>query len=110
MKLLFDQNLSNGLVGQLSDVFPESEHVKNLGMMLADDITIWNFARDHGFTIVSKDSDFQQRSLIAGAPPTVVWLRVGNCPTKQIEALIRKHSAVLHTLEKDSDQSLLILS
>jgi len=72
MKILFDQNLSSSLVGQLSDVFPDSDHVKNLGMMLADDIAIWNFARDQDFTIVSKDSDFQQRSLIVGAPPNVV--------------------------------------
>ncbi|WP_255516230.1 DUF5615 family PIN-like protein [cf. Phormidesmis sp. LEGE 11477] len=28
MKLLFDQNLSRKLVGQLSDIFPESSHVQ----------------------------------------------------------------------------------
>jgi predicted nuclease of predicted toxin-antitoxin system len=30
MKLLFDQNLSSGLVRSLLDLFPESAHVKEL--------------------------------------------------------------------------------
>lgn len=109
MKLLFDQNLSDDLVRTLLDLFPESNHVKILGMMKADDGSVWNYARDNGYVIVSKDSDFQQRSLVLGAPPKVVWLRVGNCPTKQIEKLIRDHSVELHTFEADELQSYLIL-
>ena len=60
MKLLFDQNLSSALVIRLSDLFPESAHVKNLGMMRSDDVAIWTYAAQNEFTIVSKDSDFQQ--------------------------------------------------
>jgi predicted nuclease of predicted toxin-antitoxin system len=110
LKLLFDQNLSSDLVRKLSDFFPESNHVKNLGMMKSDDGAIWTHARDNRFTIVSKDADFQQRSLVMGAPPKVVWLRVGNCPTSRIEELLRDHSVELHTFDADALQSLLILS
>ena len=110
MKLLFDQNLSGNLVQRLADLFPGSDHVKSLGLMKADDGVIWRHARDHGFTIVSKDSDFQQLSLVRGAPPKVVWLRVGNCPTSRIENLLRDHSVELHTFEADALQSLLVLS
>jgi predicted nuclease of predicted toxin-antitoxin system len=110
MKLLFDQNLSSALVSRLSDLFPESIHVKDVGLMRAGDDLIWSYAREHGFVIVSKDSDFQQRSLVFGAPPKVVWLRVGNCPTSRIERLIRDHSVTLHTFEADLEQSLLALS
>jgi predicted nuclease of predicted toxin-antitoxin system len=110
MKLLFDQNLSSALVSRLSDLFPESTHVKDLGLMQSEDGLIWSYAREHGFTIVSKDSDFQQRSLLFGAPPKVVWLRVGNCPTVHIEKLIRNHSITLHTFEADAQQSILALS
>jgi predicted nuclease of predicted toxin-antitoxin system len=110
MKLLFDQNLSSNLVRMLSDLFPKSEYVKNLGMMRSDDGAIWTYARDNGFVIVSKDADFQQRSLVLGAPPKVVWLRVGNCPTSRIEKLLRDYSVELHTFEADALQSLLVLS
>lgn len=110
MKLLFDQNVSSDLVRRLSDLFPGSTHVKDLEMMKADDDAIWSHARDHGMVIVSKDSDFQQRSLLLGAPPKVVCLKVGNCPTSRIEALLRERSVELHTFEEDRLQSLLILS
>jgi predicted nuclease of predicted toxin-antitoxin system len=110
MKLIFDQNLSSELVRRLTDLFPGSTHVKALGMMQAGDEVIWNFARENEFVVVSKDSDFQQRSLVLGAPPKVVWLRVGNCPTSQIERLLRDNSVELHTFEADREQSLLILS
>jgi len=109
MKLLFDQNLSSDLVRRLSDLFPGSTHVKDLDMMRSEDTLIWSYAHENGFVIVSKDSDFQQRSLVMGAPPKVVWLRVGNCPTNQVEKLLRDHSVELHTFEADELQSLLIL-
>lgn len=110
MKLLFDQNLSDALVTRLSDLFPESTHVKAIGLSQSDDVQIWDYAREHGFAIVSKDSDFQQRSMLFGAPPKVVWLRVGNCPTSRIEKLIRDQSVTLHTFDWDPVQSILIIS
>jgi predicted nuclease of predicted toxin-antitoxin system len=110
MKLLFDQNLSHALVLRLSALFPGSAHIKESGRMRADDSAIWDFAMQGGFTIVSKDADFQQRSLLLGAPPKVVWLRVGNCPTARIESLLREHSITLHNFEADAEQSLLVLS
>jgi predicted nuclease of predicted toxin-antitoxin system len=79
MKLLFDQNLSPRLPGLLADIYPESVHVREVALRDADDFTIWEYAKANGFTIVSKDSDFQQRSLLDGAPPKFIWLRVGNC-------------------------------
>jgi predicted nuclease of predicted toxin-antitoxin system len=39
---------------------------------------VWSYAREHGFAILSKDSDFHQRSLLYGHPPKVVWVRKGN--------------------------------
>ncbi|MBA3848893.1 MAG: hypothetical protein C0502_02725 [Opitutus sp.] len=110
MKLLFDQNLPHSLVDRLSDLFPSSAHVRRADLARSDDDAIWEHARSNGFVIVSKDSDFQQRSLLLGAPPKVVWLRVGNCPTSRIEQLLREHSAELHTFEADPKQSLLVLS
>jgi predicted nuclease of predicted toxin-antitoxin system len=58
MKLLFDQNLSHRLVAALADVFPGSVHVRDVGLARAADDALWAQARDAGFTIASKDSDF----------------------------------------------------
>lgn len=78
MKLLLDQNLSRHLVRHLRDVFPESEHVSDLGLDGATDEEIWVYAREHGHLIASKDSDFRQLAFLHGPPPKVLWLRVGN--------------------------------
>lgn len=60
MKLLFDQNLSPVLIKELQDVFPGSAHTEALVLARADDSSIWEYARENGFTIVSKDADFPE--------------------------------------------------
>ena len=109
MKLLFDQNLSPRLPRLLADIYADSIHVREVGLRDAGDATIWDYAKLHGFAIVSKDSDFQQRSLLYGSPPKFIWLRVGNCPVQTTEDLLRKHSAAIHTFNLDNTKSHLML-
>jgi len=109
MRLLFDQNLSPRLVHRLADIYAGSAHVMEVGLRDADDSAIWDYARLNGFAIVSKDSDFQQRSLLYGGPPKFIWLRVGNCPVKTVEDLLRKHSAAIHTFGLDPTKAHLML-
>jgi predicted nuclease of predicted toxin-antitoxin system len=99
MKLLFDQNLSWRLPKKLADLYPDSQHIREVGMKESQDVDIWNYAKANGFVIATKDLDFQQRSLLFGHPPKVVRLRVGNCTVQTIEDLLRRHSAVIHTFE-----------
>lgn len=58
MTLLFDQNLSHLLVTRLADLFPNSHHVRLVGLHRASDAIVWQYAAENGFTVVSKDSDF----------------------------------------------------
>ncbi len=109
MKLLFDQNVSPRLVPALASLYPGSAHVRDLGLKTADDDAIWNYALEHGFTIVSKDADFRQRSFLFGHPPKVVWVRLGNCSTQEIEALLRIHHGDLLAFEQDASASFLML-
>ena len=83
MRLLFDQNLSPRLLPILADLYGGSTHVRNEGLEAADDDAVWAYAARHGFAIVSKDSDFHQRSFLLGAPPKVVWIQRGNCATEE---------------------------
>lgn len=109
MKLLFDQNLSPRLPKSLADLYAESVHVREIGLHDAVDGEIWQYAKQNDFVIVSKDSDFQQRSLLYGSPPKFIWLRVGNCPVKRIEDLLRNHSIAIHTFGMDTAKSHLML-
>ena len=69
MKLLFDQNLAWRLVRSLADLYPDSVHVRDVGLASADDAAVWEYAKENALTIVSKDGDFHQRSFLYGHPP-----------------------------------------
>mgnify|MGYP001602515600 CR=1 FL=1 len=109
MKLLFDHNLSFRLVAALRDLYPGSVHVREVELQAVDDEVVWDYARDHGFLIVSKDAEFHQRSLVLGAPPKFVWIRLGNCSTDEILALLRAHHADLLAFERTQDVAFLVL-
>ena len=109
MKLLFDHNLSYKLVGRLADLFPDSEHVRNVNLQEADDRTVWEYARAHGFAIVSKDEDFHQLSFLYGAPPKVVWVRLGNCATTDIEQALRRYHTDLLNFDANEEGAFLIV-
>lgn len=109
MKLLFDQNLSRTLVRRLSNLYPGSEHVRTLSLHQADDQTVWEYAEKNGFAIVSKDEDFHQLSFLRGPPPKVVWLRLGNCTTEEIEQALRHHHAKLIDFDAHAEGAFLMI-
>ncbi len=92
MKLLFDQNLSFKLCALLSDLFPDSKPVRELGLDRSDDSVVWQHAKDNGFMLVSQDSDFADMAAHYGHPPKVIWLRCGNQPVATVEDLLRHHA------------------
>ena len=67
MKLLFDESLSPKLPRLLATEFPNSLHVRDIGMKGCADEIIWEYAKNNNFTVISKDSDFYQ--------PYLVWMR-----------------------------------
>lgn len=64
-------------------------------------------AKAHGF--VSKDGDFHQRSFLLGAPPKIVWLRVGNCTTNEIELVLRSRSTEIAAFIADDATALFVI-
>ncbi len=110
MKLLFDENLSPRLVQLLADLFPESVHVRDVGLKTSDDQSVWLYAQNNQFIIVSKDADMHQRSFVFGSPPKVVWVRLGNCSTTDVANLLRRHHGTLEVFESDELASFLSLS
>lgn len=110
MKLLFDQNLSPWLCRRLADQFPDSVHVREIGLRDAEAAVIWDYAAKHGFAIVTKDADFRQRSFVLDHPPKIVWLRLGNSSTNAIEALIRDRATQIEEFLADEEKSFLSLA
>jgi len=109
LKLLLDHNLSPRLVSRLADLYPGSSHVYLLGLETADDRAVWEYARQGGYTVVSKDSDYNDLSVLLGFPPKLVWIRRGNCSVREIEAILRVHHAEVASFLENPESGMLIL-
>jgi len=109
VKLLLDENLSPQLIEQLSDLYPGSAHVQQCGLGRTDDAAIWEYAKSNGFTIVSKDSDFEGRSILLGSPPKLIWIRARNCTTGEIESLLRAAFSSVKRFVQEDEETCLIL-
>ena len=104
-----DQNLSPSLVQALSAEYPGPAHVRDPGLATGTDPAVWQRARTDGYIVVSKDSDFRQMSFLFGAPPKVVWIRLGNCTAAEILALLRDSRSALQAFREDPEAALLVL-
>jgi predicted nuclease of predicted toxin-antitoxin system len=78
LKRLLDENLSERLLPQLQEVFPGSANVRSLSLGGATDETLWSYAAEHAFLLVTKDEDFLSLSVRRGFPPKVICLAIGN--------------------------------
>lgn len=110
MRLLFDENLSSKLPDRLVDIIPNSLHVRDIGMEATSDPVVWNYAKDSNLIIVSKDADMHDLSMIYGSPPKVIWIRLGNCSTSQVERLIRRRFDDIKSFYQDESLSLIALN
>lgn len=92
VRLLIDENLSEQLVRELAQQFPDSLHVRLLGLAGASDIRLWSMAATEGCVLVTKDEDFVKLSVLRGPPPKVLWLNVGNAATSVVASLLLQHA------------------
>ncbi len=109
MKLLFDQNLSPRLAGFFKDSFDDTVHLQDIGLETSDDISVWEYARSNGFTIVTKDNDFNGMVSLFGFPPKVIWIRKGNCTNLLINELILERIDIIKAFISDTENGILTI-
>lgn len=109
MKLLFDHNISHKLVARVVDIFPDSTQTRLLNLGRTNDPQLWFIAKTHGFVFVSKDRDVAELAVVRGAPPKVIWLRMGNCKTTAIERALRVNLKVIESFVQDPERVVLEL-
>jgi len=81
---LIDNQLPGALVRWLNNNGQRASHVLELQLAQIDDAAIWAFAAQHDYAIVTKDEDFAQLSLLRPELVPVIWVRLGNCRTKDL--------------------------
>jgi len=109
VKLLFDENLSYRLARRIQDLFPGSQHVSSVGLLQVPDSSVWRFASEHSFCIVSADADFYEMAISSGPPPKVIWLRGCDYPSAVAEQLIRAQAIRITEFLSHSERAVLIL-
>jgi predicted nuclease of predicted toxin-antitoxin system len=96
MTLLVDNQLPLALARYLAAHGWECAHVQDVGLEAAEDRRIWQYAKERGLTIITKDEDFQAlANRQCSIPPQVVWVRLGNC---RKAALLEAFSRILPAL------------
>src|SRR5882672_11241466 len=110
VRLLFDQNLSPWLCGAWKIASRNPFMFAKLAFVKRPTSRSGTMLFLHEFVIVTKDADFRQRSFLEGFPPKIIWVRLGNCSTKTVEALIRKRISEIHDFLRDGRPSFLGLS
>jgi predicted nuclease of predicted toxin-antitoxin system len=109
VKLLLDHNISHKLVARLTDVFPDSTQTRLLNLGRTNDPQLWLVARNHDYVFVTKDKDVAELAILRGAPPKVVWLRMGNCSTSLVEKTLRVNRDGIEVFAADPNRVVLEL-
>ena len=105
MKLLLDQNISFRITNKIQDIFPDSKQVRDVELENSNDSLLWNFAKENDYCIVPFDGDFYDLGLLRGHPPKVIWLRLGNTSTQNIEKILRKNFDLIKAFLTDPNFS-----
>lgn len=63
-----------------------------MGLINADDFEIWEYARQHDYTVVTFDKDIPAIGSVRGFPPKGIWLRTGNLSNQAVLALFHERS------------------
>jgi predicted nuclease of predicted toxin-antitoxin system len=98
MKLLLDENISHRLAPLLQSNFPDSAHVTSVGLAGATDRSIFNYAIENGFTLVTKDDDFVALVAATNFAHSIILIRLGNVSSQQIEQALNGSAERIETL------------
>ncbi|MCW3126258.1 MAG: hypothetical protein JWO03_1916 [Bacteroidetes bacterium] len=101
MKFLLDQNISYRVIKRLREHFPDVQSVKENNLENADDLKIWEYARDNQFTLVTFDEDFNNIQLIKGFPPKIIWFKTGNLDKTQFSDFFISNKDFIKTFVTD---------
>ncbi|WP_375393446.1 DUF5615 family PIN-like protein [uncultured Sphingomonas sp.] len=98
MRFLIDAQLPPALASWLNEQGHEADHVADIGLLAASDVTIALHVKATGSILVSKDADFVLLRMPDRFP--FVWMRCGDATNRALQAwLATRWSQVIDLLE-----------
>lgn len=87
--LWLDAQISSHLAVWLSNNFPITAYsLEFLGLDEADDLVVFQQAKQANAIVMSKDEDFVALHYRLGAPPKIIWLTCGNTSNAALRILL----------------------
>lgn len=84
-----DAQIAPNLAAWIEESFGvEAKPVRELGLLHAQDETIFAAARDAGAVVLTKDRDFVNLLDRLGPPPQILWLTCGNTSNARLEEIL----------------------
>ena len=85
-------------------------HVRDIGLDNSPDTTIWHYASQHGYDVVTKDEDFLRLVMTNGFPPRVIAVQNAQVPVKLLAAfLLNQLPGIRSFLGEQTEFGLLVL-
>ena len=110
MRLLLDENISWRLAAYLRPHCTAVVHVREIGMENSPDTSIWRYARQHDYAIVTKDEDFLRLVVTEGFPPRVVAVQNAQVPVAKLaEFLLARLPQLQEFLGAQTEFGMLLL-
>ncbi len=110
MKILLDQNISYLAIKKLDNLFEEIAQIGRLGMAQTDDAMIWQYARTHGYTVVTFDAYFKERNILSEHPIKIIWLRCQDTSPDYIIKILKNNIEVIRAFFENTHWSCLEIS
>ncbi len=89
MTFWIDAQLPPALAGWLTAQFDvEAANLEAVGLRQAQDIEIFQRARQPGHVIMTKDEDFVDIVTRLGPPPQILWITCGNVTNRALRDLL----------------------
>ncbi len=110
MKILLDQNISYHTIKKLGNLFEEVAQIGRLGMAQTDDAMIWQYARTHGYVLVTFDAYFKERNILSGHPIKIIWLKCQNTAPDFVIKLLKSNISTIQEFYQHSHWSCLEIS
>lgn len=85
-RFLVDAQLPPALARKIAAAGHQATHVLDEGLLESSDSQIWDYAIEINAVILTKDEDFAIRASVSKTPPSIVWVRIGNCPNARLLA------------------------
>lgn len=92
MTLLVDAQLSPSIAKWINETFSDIKAISawQSGLSSASDRQIFDYAKENGLVILSKDADFLNLIDRLGSPPKVIWVTCGNTSNASMREILSK--------------------